>query len=200
MRITVDGQPRDEALLQLTEAEARELRDSLTHLLTDPPGERHEHVASADFQVEVTVWLEPPGGGARPGLFDIRLPGSGHAPRRLIDELLVPGTEGWVSALEVYGIAAGSGVTDPADLRALAVGLIAEVLARGLMVPGDVTAPGFQPWATSTGEAITRIATDWLGRPDPLVGVGEVCWLGTTDAGERLGAELRRRCGGGAGA
>jgi predicted DNA-binding protein (UPF0251 family) len=42
--------------LALTEAEARELRDTLEILLEDP-GERHEHVSSADFQRELTVWL-----------------------------------------------------------------------------------------------------------------------------------------------
>lgn len=43
--------------LGLTETEARELRDALDALLGDP-GERHEHVSSADYQVELTVWLD----------------------------------------------------------------------------------------------------------------------------------------------
>lgn len=42
--------------LGLTEAEARELRDTLTTLLEDS-GERHEHVSSSDSQRELTVWL-----------------------------------------------------------------------------------------------------------------------------------------------
>jgi hypothetical protein len=42
--------------LGLTEPEATELRDTLDTLLRDP-GERHEHVASADFQTELTIWL-----------------------------------------------------------------------------------------------------------------------------------------------
>jgi hypothetical protein len=42
--------------LGLTETEARELRDTLDTLLEDP-NERHEHVASSDFQRELTVWL-----------------------------------------------------------------------------------------------------------------------------------------------
>lgn len=44
--------------LGLTEAEARELQDTLTTLLEDP-GERHEHVPSSDHQRELTVWLVP---------------------------------------------------------------------------------------------------------------------------------------------
>ncbi len=55
---------RDEALLHLTEAEAREMRDKLEALLADA-GNRHEHVASADFQVEVTIWLDRGGAGRR---------------------------------------------------------------------------------------------------------------------------------------
>ena len=42
--------------LGLTLSEAHELRDSLDDLLTSPPG-RHEHISSADYQVELTVWI-----------------------------------------------------------------------------------------------------------------------------------------------
>jgi hypothetical protein len=43
--------------LCLTTAEARELRDDLNVLLGDGQ-DRHEHVASADFQTELTVWID----------------------------------------------------------------------------------------------------------------------------------------------
>lgn len=43
--------------LGLTEAEARELRDALDLLLGDST-DRHEHVASSDFQRELTVWIQ----------------------------------------------------------------------------------------------------------------------------------------------
>ncbi len=42
--------------LGLSVPEARELRDSLDGLLSDPAG-RHEHVSSADYQTELTVWI-----------------------------------------------------------------------------------------------------------------------------------------------
>jgi hypothetical protein len=42
--------------LGLTEAEARELHDTLQTLLDDP-SERHEHVSSSDYQRELTIWL-----------------------------------------------------------------------------------------------------------------------------------------------
>jgi hypothetical protein len=45
--------------LRLTEAEARELRDSLESLLSDPSPDRHEHVSSSDFESEITVSLTP---------------------------------------------------------------------------------------------------------------------------------------------
>lgn len=43
--------------LRLTVSEAEELRDSLVLLLTGAR-DRHEHVSSADYQTEITVWLE----------------------------------------------------------------------------------------------------------------------------------------------
>jgi hypothetical protein len=43
--------------LGLAESEASELRDTLDLLLSDT-AERHEHVSSADFQTEVTIWIQ----------------------------------------------------------------------------------------------------------------------------------------------
>jgi hypothetical protein len=43
--------------LGLTESEANELRDTLDLLLSDP-AERHEHVSSADYQTELTIWIQ----------------------------------------------------------------------------------------------------------------------------------------------
>lgn len=43
--------------IRLTNEEARELRDSLDALLENPFPGRHEHVASADFQVEMSIWI-----------------------------------------------------------------------------------------------------------------------------------------------
>jgi hypothetical protein len=44
--------------LGLTRDEALELRDTLDTLLADPDPARHEHVSSADYQTELTVWIE----------------------------------------------------------------------------------------------------------------------------------------------
>ena len=40
----------------LTEAEAHELIGSLEDILAGNP-DRHEHISSADYQTEITVWL-----------------------------------------------------------------------------------------------------------------------------------------------
>ena len=44
--------------LGLTRAEASELRDDLTALLTAQNPSRHEHVASTDYQKEIWVWIQ----------------------------------------------------------------------------------------------------------------------------------------------
>jgi hypothetical protein len=41
-----------------TSDEAEELRDTLELLLSDTGEARHEHVSSADYQTELTVWIE----------------------------------------------------------------------------------------------------------------------------------------------
>jgi hypothetical protein len=56
---TIGGRKLRHVELRLTEAEARELRDSLESLLSDPFPDRHEHVSSSDFQTEITVYLTP---------------------------------------------------------------------------------------------------------------------------------------------
>lgn len=43
--------------LRLTMSEAQELRDGLSDLLKSPR-DNHVHVASEDFLVEVTVWID----------------------------------------------------------------------------------------------------------------------------------------------
>ena len=52
-----DGRRFNNIGVALTRDEAEELRDSLKQLLADPSPVRHEHVSSADFQTELTVWL-----------------------------------------------------------------------------------------------------------------------------------------------
>jgi hypothetical protein len=105
----------------------------------------------------------------------------------LVVQMLVNGLFDWVSAGFTYTIAMDSGATDPTTLRALAIGLAAEVLVDGLMVAGDYTKDGFVPWQCSTAEAIVKMTTGWLSLPDPRhQGPAEVVWLKLTPAGEAI--------------
>ncbi len=58
MRITTrDGTVLSDVYLALTDAEARELRDDLTQLLTAKKG-WHAHTSDAEYQTTVTVYRE----------------------------------------------------------------------------------------------------------------------------------------------
>ena len=52
------GRQLAHACLGLTPSEAEELYDTLELLLRDTDGARHEHVSSADYQTELTVWID----------------------------------------------------------------------------------------------------------------------------------------------
>jgi hypothetical protein len=52
------GQTLPSAYLWLTRAEAVELRDALDQMLADGDSTWHAHIASADYQTEVTVTLD----------------------------------------------------------------------------------------------------------------------------------------------
>jgi uncharacterized protein YceH (UPF0502 family) len=98
--------------------------------------------------------------------------------------VLARAAEEWVSAAEVVQIVRGSGLKDPGDLRDLALGLVARLIAAGHVVPGQVVAgepagSGPRRWECSPTEAIARIVGDWGARSDPLPDPGEVVWLQT---------------------
>jgi hypothetical protein len=113
--------------------------------------------------------------------------------RTLVEDLLARGVDDWVSAAEVFDVASRSAVSDPFALRALSVGLIAEVLVRGWMVAGDVTGSGFNRWDCTTAEAIMKVSDAWFAREQPLVMPGEVVWLNTTEQGAALGSGVLQR-------
>ena len=62
MRIeSEDGSQLRNVSLWLTHDEASELRDALQDMLERGPSAGHAHVASADYQTQVSVtWEEPP--------------------------------------------------------------------------------------------------------------------------------------------
>ncbi|WP_250290210.1 hypothetical protein [Frankia sp. CiP1_Cm_nod1] len=113
--------------------------------------------------------------------------------RTLIEDILANGVDDWVYAAWLYQIAQRSGLVEPRDLRALSIGLIAEVLTSGLMVAGEYDGSGFRQWECSTGEAIVRITQDWLAWGDEDLTPGAVVWLDVTPAGQAIGEAVLAR-------
>jgi hypothetical protein len=113
--------------------------------------------------------------------------------RTLVEDVAASGIDDWVYEAEVYGIATRTGLTDPAQLRMLAVGLITEVLVKGLMVAGDVDDAGHHPWSSSIGETVTRIEDEWLKWGTEIPTPGAVVWLDLTPAGLKLGEAVLAR-------
>jgi len=110
------------------------------------------------------------------------------------EDLLVGGLDDWADAGWVYGSTRLAGITDQSNRRALAIGLVAEVIVQGLMIPGDVDDTGHHPWPHSTGDAIERIAREWLNDwPDEVPAPGAIVWLANTPAGDELAREVLSR-------
>jgi len=113
--------------------------------------------------------------------------------RTLTEDLLARAAEDWVSAAEVIDVVRRSGLTEPADLRDLSVGLIARLLAQDLVVAGDISDRGHVPWSITPGEAVLRIAALWARMDDPFVMPGQIVWLDTTATGQEIGEAVWRR-------
>lgn len=106
--------------------------------------------------------------------------------RTIEEDLLARAAEDWVHPSELLAVVRRSGVSEPGALRDLAVGLMARLLLGGLIVVGDV-GDTHVPWSGTPGEIIQRVVRDWSGRDDPYVVPGELFWIDTTPAGQRLG-------------
>ena len=113
--------------------------------------------------------------------------------RTLTEDVLANAVEDWVYAGWVHQIARRSGLTDPAGLRALAIGLMAELLVRGLVVGGEYDGETHRPWDCSVGEAVVRIAEDWQAWGDTVPTPGAVVWLDLTPAGREIGEAVLAR-------
>lgn len=116
-----------------------------------------------------------------------------ESARSLEEDLLARAAEDWVSAAEVIDLVRRSGATNPEALRDLSIGLIARLLLTGLVVAGGFDGSAHVPWDCSAAEAIARIVEDWTARRDPFVMPGEIVWLDTTQAGQRIGEMVWRR-------
>jgi hypothetical protein len=119
---------------------------------------------------------------------------SGMETRTPKEDVLVGGLDDWAYAGWVYGSTRLAGVTDSEQRRVVAIGLIAELLVDGLMLPGDVDEHGHHPWPHSPGDALERITREWLTEwrnevPPP----GAIVWLANTEAGSAIARDVLAR-------
>ena len=118
---------------------------------------------------------------------------SSESARTLVEDVLASAAEDWVDPLELLGVVRKIGANHPEVLRDAAVGLLARLVEADLVVIGDVSEKHI-PWSCSSGEAVLRVAREWAKFDDPLsVMPGQIFWLDTTPAGQRLGEAVWAR-------
>jgi hypothetical protein len=104
-----------------------------------------------------------------------------------LEEMLVRGTEDVVSEEEVWGIVAEFvGSRDEEAVRAMAVGLIAEVVQRGWMTPETLGVP----WTMAPWDAIRFLSEEWAVRATRGDSPIHLCWLVSTRKGKERGIRL----------
>jgi hypothetical protein len=113
--------------------------------------------------------------------------------RTLIEDVLARGVDDWVYAAEILDIAARTELGDASQLRQLSIGLVAELLVRGLVLAGEYDGDGHRPWECSTGDAIARIAEEWQSWGDEVPTPGAIVWLDLTAAGRQIGEAVLAR-------
>ncbi|MDI6024602.1 hypothetical protein QBL02_13755 [Leucobacter sp. UT-8R-CII-1-4] len=72
--------------------------------------------------------------------------------------------------------------------RPATIGLIAEMLVEGLIIPGDLRGGEHCPWGCSTGDAIARITSEWINTqwPHEVPYPGAIVWFANTEAGNEI--------------
>jgi hypothetical protein len=114
--------------------------------------------------------------------------------RTPLEDVLVGGLDDYIRNVEVFGSASGTGIEDDGVLRQLSIGTVAEMLYRGLAVPGTCTIEhGFveieQDWWMTLKDIVQRwYAIDAL----PSLDKG-VFWLKTTPDAEEMGRAIWAR-------
>lgn len=103
-----------------------------------------------------------------------------------LDELLIRASDDWVHPADVFDVARFSGVTDEDAYVEQAIRLTSELLRRGLVVAGDLTEAGYQPWPLGPDESADRIARQWRGNREAAP-MSFFVWLQGTAAGVARG-------------
>jgi hypothetical protein len=113
--------------------------------------------------------------------------------RTPLEELVAATADDWSDVGWVYSTCLDF-ATGPDQVRALALSTIEEGLVQGLLVAGDLTASGFQPWDLEPAAAQARIRGEWLRTtviPEPTT----IAWFDLTPAGEALAQAIFAREG-----
>jgi len=108
-------------------------------------------------------------------------------PERLTDaeqlaELLGRATDDWVHPADVFDVARFSGISDTDALLEHAISLTRELLRQGLVIAGDLSEVGYEPWHLGPDDSADRIARQWRDDPDAAPTSFSV-WLQATPAG-----------------
>lgn len=104
----------------------------------------------------------------------------------MLQELLIEGVDDLVSASWVYSSTIERVGDFEDDRRTLAVGVIAELIDMGLMVPGSLSDGGFREWNQSKQESILRIVHQWATRGNVEPISNEIVWLAITEKGRAV--------------
>lgn len=114
--------------------------------------------------------------------------------RTLTEDVLARASVDWVTPRDVMGVCLRLDIPSREDVRDLAIGLITRLVATRLLIPGDITDSGHQPWDCDPGEAIVRIAVSWDALPDPFeIRTGDIVWLDVSPEGQLIGESVLRR-------
>ena len=114
------------------------------------------------------------------------VPDSRLTQREQIDELLARAAEDWLDPTDIFDVARFAGCTDEEAYVEQAVTLVTELILQRLVVPGDLTRDGFQPWALEARAATERIAEAWHDDHEAAPSSFFV-WLESTAEGEERG-------------
>ena len=99
-----------------------------------------------------------------------------------LDELLRRASDDWVHPADVFDVARFSGITDTDALVEHAISLTRELLRRGLVIAGDLTEVGYEPWSLGPDDSAERVAMQWRDDPHAAATSFSV-WLEATPAG-----------------
>ncbi|NTW42190.1 MAG: hypothetical protein HGA44_20315, partial [Cellulomonadaceae bacterium] len=116
-----------------------------------------------------------------------------ESARRLVEDVLAQGAQDWVHAPQLLDIAGRAGGERAEVWRDAAIGLLVRLVADGVIRIGWVDEGRHYPWDCSQGEAVLRVAREWVSRPDPFVRPGDLFWLAVTPEGEAIGRAVWAR-------